>query len=336
MAQAPRRAHRVNVFREARAERAVFTALLALAGCEKAAGPATSGPPSKPPITSAAREAPAADASAAAQRKLNAYVDAYNSLHGGQGLNATRRDYVELDIPHAKPSAKLYFSKGGLDYVSKNLRAARALPGTGPQGLDTLADALVPRLGALDRELAELAGYYDARSYEDDKLARGRARRPAVETLFIAAHDAAVPFEDAVKAALVERSAAHLAELKTSGDTLAYRSALAMSQAQALVESFKGASGLKSAGLYAAADAAARALDETLADQRRALAEAKAAMKGVDSNSPLVQHEALAGNLGEMLGSYRALRTSHDAYDHKEMVDKFNRAVDASNRMVAR
>ena len=181
--------------------------------------------------------------------------------------------------------------------------------------------------------LGPLYAYYNTKAYRQDALKRGKAE----DAQMIAEFDAALRAMDDFNAVLVKQrragADAELARLKASGDTVGYNTKRAMQQAEDLVGLFNKPEDLKDPAVFAKADAIAAALEKLLADQQKAIAEAKTKAKEPMETSRLGVSGLIADMLGSMIGQYRQLKQSHSATEAQWMVDSYNRAVGMANNI---
>jgi len=278
---------------------------------------------------STAAVAPSPDATA----KVGAYTDAYNALIDTFGLPRTAEDYQKERIASRSPSDDISISQGWIETAHGKLKTARALPGAlGP--LDTAAEALDTALQKLLARLGPLYAYYNTRAYRQDALKRGKAEDAAMTAEFAAALKAM----DTFNAALVQQrragTDAELARLKASGDTVGYNNKQAMQQAEDLVALFDKPEDLKDPAVFAKGDVLVAALEKLLAEQQKAIADAKAKAKEPIETSRLGVYGLVGDMLGTMIGQYRQLKQSHSGDDAQSMVDSYNRAVGMANNNV--
>lgn len=276
--------------------------------------------------------AEAATSSPAAAAKLSAYTEAYNALIETFGLPATVQTYKEARIASRSPDENITISDGWIESAEGKLKAARALPGAlGP--LDAAAETLDAALQKVLARLGPLYAYYNTKAYRQDSLKRGKAEDAQMTAEF----DAALKAMDDFNAALVKQRRAsaeqELASLKQSGDTVGYNNKLAMQQAEDLVGLFNKPEDLKDPAVFAKADAIAGALEKLLADQQKAIADAKAKAKEPVETSRLGVQSLVVDMLGSMIGQYRQLKQSHSPNDAQLMVDSYNRAVGLANNI---
>lgn len=270
--------------------------------------------------------------SPATAAKLSAYTEAYNALIETYGLPATAKDYKEARVASRSPSETITISDGHIEYEAAKLKAARALPGAlGP--LDAAAETLDTALQKVLARLKPLYAYYNTKAYRADGLKRGKAE----DAQMIAEFDAALKAMEDFNAALVKQrragADAELATLKQGGDMVAYNTKLAMQQGEDLVSLFNKPEDLRDPAVFAKGDALAASLEKLLADQQKAIADAKAKAKEPIETSRLSVSGLVADMLGSMIGQYRQVKQSHSAHDAQMMVDSYNRAVGMANNM---
>ena len=268
-----------------------------------------------------------------AAAKLSAYTEAYNALIDTFGLPRTATEYKEERVASRSPADDISISQGWIETAHGKLKAARALPGAiGP--LDATAGALDAALEKLMARLGPLYSYYNTKAYRQDALKRGKAE----DAQMIAEFDAALKAMDDFNAALVQQrragTDAELAQLKASGDTVGYNNKQAMRQAEDLVALFDKPEDLKDPAVFTKADALAGSLEKLLAEQQKALAEAKAKATEPVEKSRLGVYGLVGDMLGTMIGQYRQLKQSHSGNDAQSMVDSYNRAVGMANNNV--
>jgi hypothetical protein len=271
-------------------------------------------------------------ASPAAAAKVSAYTEAYNALIETFGLPATAKEYKEARVASRSPGETITISNGWLEAEAGKLKAARALPGSlGP--LDAAAETLDKALQKVLARLGPLYAYYNTKAYRADGLKRGKAE----DAQMIAEFDAALKAMDEFNTLLIKQrragADAELATLKQSGDTVGYNTKLAMQQAEDLVGLFDKPEDLKDPAVFAKGDTLAASLEKLLAEQQKALAEAKAKAKEPLETSRLSVSGLVADMLGSMIGQYRELKQTHATHDAQMMVDSYNRAVGMANNM---
>ncbi len=270
--------------------------------------------------------------SPAAAAKLSAYTEAYNALIETFGLPATAKTYKEARVASRSPGETITISDGWIENEADKLKAARALPGAlGP--VDAAAETLDTALQKVLARLKPLYAYYNTKAYRADALKRGKAE----DAQMIAEFDAALKAMDDFNAALVKQrragAEAELATLKQSGDTVAYNTKLAMQQAEDMVGLFGKPEDLRDPAVFAKGDALAGSLEKLLADQQKAIADAKTRAKEPVETSRLGISALVVDMLGSMIGQYRQVKQSHSANDAEAMVDSYNRAVGLANNM---
>lgn len=270
--------------------------------------------------------------SPATAAKLSAYTDAYNALLETFGLPATAKTYREARIASRSPSESITISDGWIETEAAKLKAARALPGSlGP--IDATAEALDTALQKVLARLKPLYAYYNTKAYRADGLKRGKAE----DAQMIAEFDAALKALDDFNAALAKQrragADAELNRLKQSGDTVAYNTKLAMQQAEDLVGLFDKPEDLRDPAVFAKGDALVASLEKLLADQQKAIADAKAKAKEPGETSRLGMSDGVADMLGSMIGQYREVKQSHSAGDAEAMVTSYNGAVGLANNI---
>lgn len=270
--------------------------------------------------------------SPATAAKLSAYTEAYNALLETYGLPATAKTYKEARVASQSPSETITISDGHIEYEAAKLKAARALPGSlGP--VDATAETLDTALQKVLARLKPLYAYYNTKAYRADGLKRGKAE----DAQMIAEFDTALKAMDDFNAALTKQrragADAELTRLKQSGDTVAYNTKLAMQQAEDMVGLFGKPEDLRDPAVFAKGDALAASLEKLLADQQKAIADAKAKAKEPIETSRLSISGLVVDMLGSMIGQYREVKQSHSANDAEAMVDSYNRAVGLANNM---
>lgn len=270
--------------------------------------------------------------SPATAAKLSAYTEAYNALIETFGLPATAKDYKEARVASRSPSETITISNGWLENEADKLKAARALPGAlGP--VDAAAEKLDTALQKVLARLKPLYAYYNTKAYRADGLKRGKAE----DAQMIAEFDAALTAMDEFNAALVKQrragADAELAALKKGGDMVAYNTKLAMQQGEDLVSLFNKPEDLRDPAVFAKGDVLVASLEKLLADQQKAIADAKTRAKEPIETSRLGVSGLVADMLGLMIGQYRQVKQSHSAHDAQMMVDSYNRAVGMANNM---
>jgi hypothetical protein len=299
---------------------------IVLGGCKRS-GDASDSASQTSPQTAAqgADGSPAADPAGA---KLSAYTQAYNKLIGTFGLTETAKSYDEEQIARKSPSDSVSITDGWVDQGVAAMKKARAMTG-GNGELDQRADRLIAALDAVMARLAPLKIYYDAKSYKDDALARGKREDPQMRAEFAAALAALKSFDGTLTQERHARDDTELAQLKARGDLVAYNSKLALRQAEQLVDLFNTPGDLRDPAKFARGDELVRALETALNDQRQAYTAAKA--KAGAGDAPSGRYESLASYLTSLAGDYRDLKESHEADEVNDMVKEYNNAIEAAN-----
>lgn len=263
----------------------------------------------------------------AADKKLNAYTQAYNGLtQSSLGLPAQAQSYVELDVPRASPKSDIVIQP---DFAADKLdlfKQARALP-SGPPELDAAGDRVIATLKPVITRFEALKTYYQSRKYAQDGLARGKAEDAPMKAEFKAALEATQQLAAALSAEQAKREAVTLGRLKAQGDTIGYDELQAMAKARTLVELFKTQDDLKDPAVFAKGDALVAELEPLLEDGRKALAKAP---KG-DGHDRNTYFGNSMNDLTKMIGDYRALKASHAEGDNGSMVTDYNYAVQSMN-----
>jgi hypothetical protein len=276
--------------------------------------------------------AEAVASSPAAAAKLSAYTEAYNALLDTYGLPETAKDYREARVASRSPGETVTIQAGWIESAEGKLKAARALPGLlGP--VDATAEALDNALQKVLARLKPLYAYYNTKAYRADGLKRGKAEDAQMTAEF----DAALKAMDDFNAALAKQrragADAELTRLKQSGDIVAYNTKLAMQQGEDLVGLFGKPEDLRDPAVFAKGDALAASLEKLLAEQQKAIADAKTKAKEPIETSRLSISGLVVDMLGSMIGQYREVKQSHSANDAEAMVDSYNHAVGLANDM---
>jgi hypothetical protein len=273
-----------------------------------------------------------ADGTAASARsptdmaKVGAYTEGFNKLVGTYGLVETADDYAKADISRQSAQDPIIVSAGWIEQAQDALKSARAMPG-GSKAVDQAADTLIADLDKVLARLRPLKVYYDSKAYRDDGLVRGKAEDPLMKAEFQTALTDMDAFSEALKAERNKHLAVELAALKARGDLLAYNSKLALQQSESLVDLFKSPEDLSDPATLAKGDAIVAQLETTLADQRKAYAEAKAKTGGQIGPT----RQIAADQLTSMIGNYRDLKRSRNAEDFNMMQRNYNSAVELLN-----
>lgn len=294
----------------------MVVAALLLAGCDRIPGLGNS----------AGGELAASDRGAAA--KVNAYTVAYNRLIDTFGLLRTAKDYREERITEQSPSDSISISEGAIDTALAELKKARAMSGAMPS-LDPRADALIAALDKVMARLGPLNTYYDSKAYKDDALARGKREDPLMIADFDAAIAAAERFDTALAAVRHARLDGELARLKESGNTLGYNTKLELKHAEDLLALFPTPTAIRDPANFRRGDALVATLEKLLAEQRTAVAAAKAAASS--SNQPDSGHASVVESLTSLIGDYRDLRQSKNPSNYESMISRYNTAIDYAN-----
>lgn len=294
----------------------VLVGLLTLAAC----GGAGSGG------NGSATTAPSPDAAA----KISGYTEAYNALIGTFGVPETAETYKKADISSQSPSDNIIISQGWVETAEGKLKTARAMPGSLGE-LDAKAEALDNALLKVLARLNPLYAYYNTKAYREDGLKRGKQE----DALMIAEFDAALKAMEDFNTLLVKQRRAgvdaELAKFKQAGDMAGYNNKLAMQQAEDLVMLFNKPEDLKDPAIFAKGDALVASLEKLLADQQKAIAEAKGKETEAVAKARLGTYGTVTDMLGSMIGNYRQLKQSHSGDDMKSMIDSYNRAVSMAN-----
>lgn len=263
----------------------------------------------------------------AADRKLNAYTQAYNGLtQSSLGLPAQAQKYVEMDVPRQSPNSDIVIP---LDYAADKLdllKQAHALPG-GPPELDAAGERVIATLTPMITRFEALKTYYQSRKYAEDGLARGKAEDAPMKAEFKAALGATQQLAAALSAEQAKREAVMLGRLKSQGDMIGYDELQAMAKARTLVELFKTPDDLKDPAVFAKGDALVAELEPLLEDGHKELAKAP---KG-DGHDRNTYFGDSMNDLTKVIGNYRALRVSHSENDDGAMVTNYNYAVQSMN-----
>lgn len=300
-----------------------------LAGCGKKAdtAPVTAGNSPSASSTAAVPQGDAKSGNAVQQatQKLNVYTSAYNKMIGTFGLTETRQKYFDNNISKKKATDSVSITDGWVEGALDELRKGRAVQASGLAALDASADTLIERLGKLVTQLKALDVYYESKAYKDDNLARGKAEDASLRASFDASISAMEAFNAALDVEQKKRDVEMLAELKASGNMLAYNTKLALSQGEGLVNLF-GEADIKAAAKYVQGDTLVKELEKTLASQRELYAAAKA--KGP---APDYGYESTASNLVSLVGAYRDMKQSREPDDYNDMVKAYNDAVGSAN-----
>ena len=264
----------------------------------------------------------------AGRSKMSSYTEGYNKLLDTFGLRETQKRYVEEEIAGKSPSDSVSITKGWVYQGLATLRTARAMPGGKPD-VDAAADTLIAALDKVVKRLDGLDVYYTSKAYREDGLKRGKAEDPLMRAEFEAADEAMARFE-----ALLDRErrvarVAEMAAMKARGDTLGYNNALALQQAEALVDTFDTDADVGNSAKYAQADGHVAALEKTLAEQRAELDRAKA--KETPTTRVDVNYGLVVDRLTSAVGEYRDFKQSRDTDDYNSVVESYNDAVGDSN-----
>ena len=260
--------------------------------------------------------------------KLNAYTEAYNKLIGTFGLIETQESYFDKNIAKRTAADSISITDGWVEGALEQLKKGRALPSGGNAVLEPQADALIAALDKLVTQLKALDVYYASKAYKNDNLARGKAEDPALRANFEASTAAMKSFNTALGMEQKKADAEILAQLKASGDLLAYNTKLAIGQGEELVSLFNEANDIKNAAKYVQGDALAAQMEKTLNQQRELYAAAKGKEPRPDSG-----HESTASSLVSVVGAYRDMKQSRKTSEFNDMVKEYNRAVESANRI---
>lgn len=263
----------------------------------------------------------------AAMAKVGAYTQGFNKLVGTYGLVETADDYAEADISRRSAQDAIIVSDGWIEQALDALKSARGMPG-GSKAVDQAADTLIADLDKVLARLRPLKVYYDSKAYRDDGLARGKSEDPLMKAEFQTALTDMDAFSEALKAERNKHLAVELTALKARGDLLGYNSKLALQQSESLVDLFKSPEDLGDPATLVKGDAIVVQLEKTLADQRKAYAEAKAKAGGQQMGPA---RQIAADQLTSMIGNYRDLKRSRSAEDFNMMLHNYNSAVELLN-----
>ena len=270
----------------------------------------------------------AAQAGESSIAKMNAYTEAYNKIIGTFGLFETRDRYVKANIPSKKASDSVSITNGWVDIALEQFKKGRALPSGGLEQLDKAADSLIAPLEKLVSELKELDIYYSSKAYKDDGLAKGKAKDAEVRADFAASVAALKSFNEVLSAEQNKRDTAMLAKLKESGDMLSYSTKMALRQGEQLINLFDDQSDISNPAKYVQGDVIIASLEATLAEQRKAYADAKSKQPSPDSG-----HESAGSRLVSLIGDYREMKQSKKAAAYNSMVKDYNSAIESANRI---
>ena len=267
----------------------------------------------------------------AAKAKLNAYTDAHNELLGTFGLAETAKNYLENDIARKAAVDSIFVTNGSLDNSLAKLKQARALPG-GSSRLNAAADRLIADLGKATAHIDALRIYYEAKSYKEDGLARGKREDPAMKAEFQTALASLQTFETVLDDERSSRDNAEMDAMKAHGDMLAYDTRLALHQGKALVSLFKSAADVTNPAVMAKADVLSATLEQTLTAQRAELAKRTANPK-TSADSANGEYGSVAESLTSLIGEYRDLKQTRDTNHVEQMISQYNSAISSSNSL---
>lgn len=290
---------------------------LLLAGCDRIPG-----------LGNAATADEATSANPRVGAKVNAYTESYNKLIGYFGLLDIAKRYRENRIAGQSPRDTIYVNEGAIEAALTRLKEARAMPGGTPT-LDRAADALIAALDKVMARLGPLKTYYDSRAYRDDALARGKREDPLMLAEFDAAIAEAGRFDSALTATRHARLEGELARLKEAGNTLGYNTKVELKHAEDLLALFPTPAAIRDPANFRRGDALVATLETLLAEQRTAIAAAKAAASA--SDQPDSGHASVVDGLTSLIGDYRDLRQSKDPSEYESMIRRYNSAIDSAN-----
>ena len=295
-------------------------------GCGKSTPAGATGRGLRPPAIAGVLGGGEAD-----QAKLNAYTTVHNDLLGTFGLVETAKSYSEADIAHKAQTDSISITNGGLDGSLAKLKDARAMPGGGAN-LDGAADRLIADLAKATAHVDALRIYYEAKSYKEDGLTRGKRENAAMAAEFNAAVASLQNFEQVLDRERTRREDAEMAAMKSRGDMLGYDTRLALHQGKGLVGMFKSAADAKNPIVIAKADIAVAALEHTLTTARAEFAKKTAAAKG-SSEAPNSEYSSIADSLTSLVGEYRELKQSGDPNHVEQMIYQYDSAISSSNSL---
>jgi hypothetical protein len=265
--------------------------------------------------------------------KVSAYTEAYNALIDDNGLPETVEAYKKANIAHRSPGEDISIDQGWIANAESKLKAAHALPGD-MGALDAAAGKLDDALNKVLARLEPLYTYYNAKSYRQDGLARGKSEN----TQMIAELDAAVAAMNDFHAALQHQRRAgvesELAALKQSGNILGYNNKLAMQHAEDLVGLFTKSADLRDPAALGKADTLAASIEKLVPEQQKLVAEARAKAPAPIEKSRAEMYGLVADELGRLIGHYRQMKLSRSGNDLQSLVDSYNRAVSTGNNII--
>ncbi len=262
--------------------------------------------------------------------KLNHYIKGFNFLVGTFGLNAQSRLYTAQQISRKSVNDPVNSSDGWLDQGDDELKQGSTIQGATTPELDTAASAMTAILDRLVERLKGLESYYASRGQIEDNFARGKREDPLVLADFAAALTALGPLSNALDAAIDQRDMAHIAVLKAEGDLIGYNGSLALLKAKRLVDLFHNAQNIHKPELVAQGDSLATEILTALSDENTALSAAKAANDTSHSlrNS---NYSMAAERLQNLVGAYRDMKRTGNAWGAQLMIGAYNSAVQEVN-----
>ena len=260
----------------------------------------------------------------ASQKKLGAYVDAFNLLtstpprnirstwltlvHNFKSFRKTNNGKHELGYPRVD----------GLEIALNGLRAGKAIQSGSMADLDAAVDAfLVSGQKLLELE-NELVPYFNKGGYRRDNLAKGRAKLPEIDASF---QQALADLE--LIGARIENyerinTELRLKNFREKGDMVMYYTEDSLLLAGDVLSVFKADDALNRAENYQRADQLAQKLEQSIEAQRQALRDSG------ESSSALA---GVADSLTAFVGYYRELKNTRSAAEFNSAMNEYNRAA---------
>lgn len=278
----------------------------------------------------------ATEVSLDASSKFNAYVKAFNSVNemfygGTKGMADLLAKYQSQNLANRSSGSGSepirYMNTSMLRNSVDALRNGARVAGVGPYAkVDAAAKAMLATGEPLLRLSREMEDYFSSKKYLEDGFARGREMDgPYIAgwTQFIADHDR---MSDELDAAIRTNRLANIEQLRFAKENLRAAAAEVMLYSSDLIDVFDDVSDFRNKDKTALGDPLASQLEKSVSEIREL-------SQGTGANASL--YDLLAGDMSEFLGRYRSLKSSFfpSAKDFDEMIDRYNRAVNHSNRL---
>ena len=256
------------------------------------------------------------------EEKFSAYTDGFNQLIDDfSGVSANFDRYQKLNIPNASPNGSFSFPENitTLEAALEKLKEGRALRGgSAGAAADAAADKVIAQGGALLAQWKELDPYYEARTYREDGLAKGKAAHPALMTAYEGTLSSITELDAALSQFLRARDAERIEKYRKAGHT----DAANVINAMQIADHFSSAVIEKN---VVEADRLLPSLEAALAELRKS----EQAMTADAANK--TEFSQISGNLNSMVGAWRDYKQKPDDSDRERIIDQYNSAVEQMN-----